>query len=221
MLLCLLSLQAFSQKDKTISLDFKSVFGEQALVLDSIYIIENNNTIQIENLKFYISNLALYKDHKLVWAEKLSYHLYDQAVSETHSLKLTMPANITYDQLKFDVGIDSLTNVSGALGGDLDPTKGMYWTWQSGYINFKLEGTSSISSHPKKEFQWHLGGYQKPYDALQHIYIMAANKAQPVILFDVKQFLQQHNLSTQHHIMSPSKEAVNLSEGLVECFKVK
>lgn len=220
-LLCLLNLQGFSQKYKTISLDFKTLFGDQALVLDSTYTIENNQTVQIENLKFYISNITLYENHKRVWSEKSSYHLYDQAILETHSVKLNVPANTTFDQIKFDVGIDSVTNVSGALGGDLDPTKGMYWTWQSGYINFKLEGTSSLSTHPKKEFQLHLGGYQKPYDALQRVYVKVDNKEQTFILFDVKQFLQQHPLSAQHHIMSPCKEAVSLSQGLIECFKVK
>jgi hypothetical protein len=51
--------------------------------------------------------------------------------TDKHSkLSFDLPTYLKYDQIQFQLGIDSLTNVSGAMGGDLDPTKGMYWTWQ-------------------------------------------------------------------------------------------
>jgi len=59
------------------------------------------------------------------------------------------------------IGTDSITNVSGALDGDLDPIKGMYWAWNSGCINFKLEGTRVISGK-KTPFEYHIGGYNGP-----------------------------------------------------------
>ena len=70
------------------------------------------------------------------------------------SLALQIPSNIPFSKLKFQLGIDSLTNVSGAMGGDLDPTKGMYWTWQSGYINMKIEGKSNSCKTRKNQFQF-------------------------------------------------------------------
>ena len=60
-------------------------------------------------------------------------------------------------RIYFQIGIDSLTNVSGDLDGDLDPALGMYWAWNSGYINMKLEGKSSSCKSVKKEFQFHIG----------------------------------------------------------------
>ena len=80
------------------------------------------------------------------------------------ALCLEIPEDTEFDAIQFNLGIDSLTNVSGALGGDLDPTKGMYWTWQNGYVNFKLQGTSDLCNNPKNEFEFHLGGYLKPFN---------------------------------------------------------
>ena len=80
-----------------------------------------------------------------------------------------------HDKIKFNLGIDSLTNVSGVMGGDLDPTKGMYWTWQSGYINFKMEGSSAVCPTRNHEFQFHIGGYQDPFYAMQTLELEVKN----------------------------------------------
>ena len=217
--LCLGFNLTYSQK--TITLNFKAVFGEQELALDSLYLLENNQRITIENLKFYISNIELIKKNKTIWKEKVSYHLYDQSVIATHSLKLNTPSKIEFDKVKFYLGIDSMTNVSGAMGGDLDPTKGMYWTWQSGYINFKLEGTSSLSTHPKKEFQLHLGGYQTPYNTLQTIFLNTGYNENVIVDFDIKHLIEKTNIKAKDHIMSPGDDAVKISAMLYECLKIK
>jgi hypothetical protein len=67
--------------------------------------------------------------------------LIDFDENDSNALCLEIPDDIEFDAIQFNLGLDSLTNVSGALGGDLDPTKGMYWTWQNGYVNFKLQGS--------------------------------------------------------------------------------
>jgi hypothetical protein len=51
----------------------------------------------------------------------------------------------TYTSVSFIIGVDSLRNCSGAQTGDLDPSKGMFWDWTSGYIMAWLEGTSPKS----------------------------------------------------------------------------
>ena len=45
------------------------------------------------------------------------------------------------------------------MDGDLDPVHGMYWTWQSGYIQFKLEGLLRDSAGERK-LELHLGGFE-------------------------------------------------------------
>lgn len=109
------------------------------------------------------------------------------------------------------MGIDSLTNVSGALGGDLDPTKGMYWTWQSGYINFKLEGKSQYCNTRNNEFQFHLGGYLQPFYCLQSLKMKVNNSQEINIVLDVKKIIDAIDLKSLNHVMSPGKDAMTLS----------
>ena len=52
------------------------------------------------------------------------------------------------------------------MDGDLDPLKGMYWAWSSGFINFKLEG-SCLNCGSEKEFTYHIGGFIAPYQSFQ------------------------------------------------------
>ena len=87
--------------------------------------------------------------------------------------------------ISFCIGIDSLASVSGALSGDLDPSNGMYWAWQSGYINMKIEGTSSSCKTRKNSFNFHIGGYLKPYNAIKKIEI-PINKIQNQIIDDLE-----------------------------------
>lgn len=221
-LLCLIGLKGISQKMQAITVHFKPVFHNQDIVLeDSSYLITGGNFIKFEMLKFYITNVQLLHDNKIIWKESNSFHLYDYSDSVHDKITLTTPKNIKYNQIQFNLGIDSVTNVSGALGGDLDPTKGMYWTWQSGYINFKLEGTCSLCSNPKKEFQFHVGGYQAPFNTLQTVSLKVNSNENTDVELELQKFIDGIDLSKHDHIMSPNQGAVFLSQLLVKCFSVK
>jgi len=134
---------------------------------------------------------------------------------------LSSPTNLKFTKIKFNLGIDSITNVSGAMGGDLDPTKGMYWTWQSGYINLKLEGKSKLCKTRNNEFQFHLGGYQNGDNALQTIILNVSENKEIDILIDIEQFVAAIDLSEQNQIMSPGKKAVLLSEKFSKIFSIQ
>ena len=141
LIFCLMKEASLFSQTQT-SLKFNPSFGQSKLSSDSAYKISINDSIQITAFKFYISNLELLNKNKSVWKDSIPFHLIDAFNEKTLAFKI--PTNIPYTKVKFNLGIDSITNVSGAMGGDLDPTKGMYWTWQSGYINFKLEGISNL-----------------------------------------------------------------------------
>ena len=207
----------FSQKFSFIT--FNPTFGSTKLLSDSSYKIGNSDSIQITALRFYVSNMELLDKNKCVWKDSIRFHLID-AFNEK-SLAIKIPSNIPFTKIKFNLGIDSTTNVSGAMGGDLDPTKGMYWTWQSGYINFKLEGTSNLCKTRHNEFQFHLGGYQYPFNNLQTIFLDGASSGTIEIGMDVQKILNHINLTQQHHIMSPGKEAMDFSEKVNNSFNVK
>ena len=175
-----------------------------------------NDSLQIEVLKFYISGIKLFRRGDLIFEEKNSYHLIDASEDASFNRLICNGQFFLFDKIQFNLGIDSLTNVSGALGGDLDPTKGMYWAWHSGYINFKLEG--KINSN--KSVQYHLGGYQFPNNALKTITLNVPHTNVLVIKFDIKDLIDSIDFNRQSAIMSPSREAVLFSDKLANSFKL-
>lgn len=111
-----------------INVDFKFIYHQRDLIMDSLYVGNNQESIQFETLKFYISNLRFNLNNGKTFIEKNSWHLIE--MEDRNSLHVSVPdsLNDSIRNISFNLGIDSTTNVSGALGGDLDPTQGMYWT---------------------------------------------------------------------------------------------
>lgn len=190
------------------------------LFLQKEYLLDKD-TILISQLKFYVSDMSFYDGDTLVYVSKKRYHLFDLSQPTTMSLTEKLVTPIKYNQVKFNIGIDSLTNVSGAIEGDLDPTNGMYWTWQSGYINFKLEGTSSICPTRLNKFQWHIGGYLTPFNTLKEVSLSTQFETNVVnIEVHIDKLLRTFDLSQTHQIMSPNARAVDIADQLSTIFKI-
>lgn len=203
-----------------VNISFNAAIDGKELLQDRKVVRNERDSLQIHQLKFYISNIQFLLDDSIVFTESNSYHLIDFEMPSSASLSIKTLPSISYNSIRFYLGIDSLTNVSGALGGELDPTHGMYWTWQSGYINFKMEGQVSRKEELTKEFQFHIGGYQQPFNALQKVEL-DVHEADIKLLLNLNPFLKLINLSHDHHIMSPSNKAVELAAALGKNFKVK
>ena len=108
------------------------------------------------------------------------------------------------------------------MEGDLDPAKGMYWSWNSGYINFKLEGRSNLSSVPKNEFEYHLGGYMSPYATSRELILpLDPKKQETIIELQLDQWLKAVDIQKNHSVMIPGEKAVQLTEVLVQMFRVR
>lgn len=198
---------------------FNFTFQEQALNLGQKYYSgELNDTLQIDRLKLYIGQLSFWKGNQEVYRLEKEYHLLD--ASNEASLEITYPPGVDFDQIRFRLGVDSLTNVAGVQGGDLDPTQGMYWAWQSGYINFKLEGTSPICPGRNNRFQYHLGGFQAPFASSQEVHLNIEDLERFKIDLPVDGLLEVLDLREAYQIMSPRKTAVELSEWIADLFKV-
>ena len=197
------------------SLKFQLHFGSEILKLDSTYVLNDGTELSIETLRFYVTGLEMCNASDLIWKEENSYHLMD--ASKPESLIIPIPENEA-NWLVFKLGTDSLMNVSGAMGGDLDPSKGMYWAWNSGYINFKLEGTSSMCNTRNNAFQFHLGGYAYPNATVQTIEVPLNSR---LVSVDIAEFLNGINLAENNTIMSPGPVAVMLSEKAKHIFKLK
>lgn len=211
-----------AQEENNHSIRFHPLFNNSLLSLENTYYtLVSGDSIQFESLKFYISGIELLNDDKLIWKEENSFHLIDVANEKTMQVFLKSPSNIFFNKIKFNLGIDSITNVSGAMGGDLDPTKGMYWTWQNGYINFKLEGRSNLCKTRKNEFQFHLGGYQYPFGTIQNISLMTVSNKQQDIFINLEKLINEIDLTKENQIMSPRKETVELSKKASKIFSIQ
>ncbi len=179
----------------------------------------SHDSVRIDAFRFYVSNIVLLQDDSVVFRENTSYHLVDLADTNSLHLRFAVNEQLVYNTIQFQLGIDSLTNESGALGGALDPTRGMYWAWQSGYINLKLEGYRNSCPTRNHLFEFHLGGYRYPFNAIQPVsrkLPMQTNTYTCAI--DIGTFLDQISLAKNNHIMSPSHAAVNLSQQLADLF---
>lgn len=222
-LLILLSISAVdinAQSDVNFNLSFSPSFNNLPITAKNNQFIYKNDTLTIDVLRFYISNLRIYNEGSLVYKEPNSYHLID--IQETGSLAISIDSILpSYDSLSFTLGTDSLTNVSGVMGGDLDPTKGMYWVWNSGYVNFKLEGNHSLSPTRNNRFEFHIGGYSPPHQTAQVIGFSLKPKPLHIIGIELSNFLNYVDLTTTNHVMSPGQKAHELSKTISKTIFIK
>jgi hypothetical protein len=217
--IAIFSILGFSQKkEATLELKFDFKFNDEKFILNKKYISSHNDTLEIKILKFYISKICIDFDDNSNLIDT-DFHLIDFE-NNTPLIPIIVTSDIktkTVKKIKFSVGIDSLTNVSGAFGGDLDVTKGMYWAWQSGYINFKLEGKSNSCLTPKNKFQFHIGGYLSPFLAIREISLLPKNN-DLIIAIDVSKLFSEIKLSETNSIMIPGKKAVDVANILTKMF---
>ena len=117
----------------------------------------SGDTLTFDTFKQYFSNIKLHNVNGSTWAVEESYHLLDARDSGSLSIHLTNVPVGEYDGMDITFGVDSARNVSGVQTGALDPANEMFWTWNSGYIMVKAEGTSPQSA--SNVFKYHLGGF--------------------------------------------------------------
>lgn len=206
----------FSQTEKTIDVKINIIYGSEKLEAEKWYALNQKDSVLIENLKFYLTDFEFLRDEYTLFQEKNSFHLIDLLDSNSCHFEIHVPKKMYFNFVKFNLGIDSLTNVSGAQGGALDPTTGMYWTWQTGYINFKLEGKSNLCETRNNAFTFHVGGFSGEKNTLQTIKCKDCSTESIEINIDIQKLITLINLKTQNHIMSPTIEAVELARKVAQ-----
>jgi hypothetical protein len=192
--------------------NFKLNFDRFPLEPNKQYITSNKDSVSVSTFKCYISNIEIQYADQTVFKVKNSYHLLDLENPNSLQIPITKANDKVISKVIFNIGIDSTTNTSGALAGDLDPTKGMYWAWQSGYINMKIEGSSPTCKTRNNQFQFHLGGYLQPYNAMRRKVINVNDNGNVNIAIDVAVFLAEIHLAQTNSIMIPGKTAMDLAD---------
>lgn len=198
-------------------LTFDFFWNDEKLVLGKDYALpQHKDILNFSKIKCYISNVQFLADDLIIDSLSKKHHLLD--LSNPSSLQFNSSQKL-FNGIQFTLGVDSLTNAAGARGGDLDPTKGMYWTWQSGYINIKLEGTSQNCKGRKNKFQFHLGGFRNKQKCEQHIFIPIQQENDDVsIPIDLFELFSKIDLSNQYQIMSPGQEAKLMASWMASIF---
>lgn len=219
---------SFSQTDKdSLYLKINLRFRENLLELNKNY-ISKIDTLQISLMKFYLSEIEIeYNDKSKFFLQK-KYHLIDIENSKSLQIPLTEKNKKIISSINFKIGIDSLASVSGANSGDLDPQKGMYWAWQSGYINMKIEGKSNSCKSRKNAFQFHVGGYLQPNYALRKVNLnlptirQFANIHNNInLIVDLSQIFDIISLQQNNSIMIPGQQALMLADLSKNMFRLE
>lgn len=146
--------------------EFDNIAGGADLQLNTAtYLNAAGESFKVTKLKYFVSNFAFTNVNGTVYTvpQDSSYFLIDESLSSSLSPSFKVPLG-DYKMLTFTIGVDSLRNTMdlNKRMGVLDPTAlaaDMYWSWNSGYIFFKMDGTSPVISSMGGAFQYHVGGF--------------------------------------------------------------
>jgi hypothetical protein len=187
----------------------EATLGNEPVQCGKWVVNKQNDSLQVNRCAMYLSGLQFFANGKpLLTAEKpILINFCNGAFTRNQ-----VPENA--DSVAFLVGIDSLIQSAGALGGDLDPVHGMYWTWQSGYIHVKVETRTSKLEGESHSIICHLGGYSAPFNSNRQTGFRLNSQMHHTINLD--QFLGSESFSQVRKIMSPSLTANKLSDAFID-----
>jgi hypothetical protein len=164
----------FFATNGTLTLQMNHVFGGQALRANpSPFVVAAtaaNDTVTVTDLVYYVSHIKLTKSDNSVINLK-NNHLLNHATGRT-AITVNVPAG-HYTRMEFLLGVDSVNNHSGLQDGDLDAANGMFWTWSTGYIFYRVIGRHSASN---TAFVYHIGGLQNLINISFDLNAYAINK---------------------------------------------
>lgn len=226
---------AFSQNEKTVKqtqtihLFFQNVVGDSVLQTGVDYSNAFGESFTIRAFKYYISNIQLQYANGESYKSNLTAHLVNEADSTTKQLIFTGPAGVITD-FQFLLGVDSIINTCGIQTGDLDPAKGMYWIWNTGYIMAKLEGFSPVAKTPRRQFSYDIGGYKSDENAARKINLeVSRDSGVPtsstfILKAEVlKWFYGAHNIKISEQPMchEPGILAMDIADNYKTIFSIK
>lgn len=235
--LCLLLLQVlflipvslFAHSNGKVTITIEPVFngaplkpGEQA------YVNQHGDTLSVDLFRFYMTQIGLTRvNSKTTDVCMICSHLVNAEDTASCSFTLDFPEG-NYETLSFILGVDSIANTSGANSGDLDPAKGMYWAWNTGYIMAKIEGASKVCKTLHHAFEFHIGGYMPPFNTARHIdlllpatLVISNDKAAHItIKANVAAWFQGVDLAQLNSIVTPGKPAMEMADRYAKMFTI-
>lgn len=215
------------------TIELEHMFDAETFALNKTFVTANSDSVSFTKLRYYISNIIIKKADGSTFTQPESYFLVD--LSSTESLELSIPEvnGGEYSSITFTLGVDSTRNVSGAQTGALSVSNDMFWSWNSGYIFLKAEGSCPQSA--TGDFIFHLGGFKdsNATNAIQSMTLsfggdamVVKEDATPIIhmAVDVKKLFDGHHqvkLNEMSDIHMPGNMAVNMMHNFSTAFSVE
>lgn len=179
----------------------------------------SNDTFHLTQLKWYMSGLTCWKHGKKAWEDSAEVRLWEAGNLERMQLKLPNFAD-SPDSISFYLGLDSLSHLQVLLTGDTDPTLGMYWTWQNGYIHLKMEGNCSEIGKPNRKLSLHLGGYRHTPTRFKIGFRLPNNKKDIQLFTELSHWIHAVQ-SYPDQFMQPGPQAVQFTAIWAQYFFLK
>lgn len=154
----------------TLAIEFDNVVGTTNLQLNTAntpYTNSNAEAYKVTWLTYYVSNIKLKREDGTIYEDDVKadgsagYYLVDETDAESQLVVLKNIPKGNYTEVTFTIGVDASQVDEGAQTGALDPAKGLFWSWNSGYIFMAIEGVSPVSTETDDVFQYHVGGYKE------------------------------------------------------------
>ena len=169
--------------------------GEVQVLLGEWQKSDSNVSIRIDKLRWYVSLPPAGKKGLKAW-------LLDLADSASLDQQMSRPVN---NKISLLFGIDSTIQVGGVGTGALDPLLGMYWTWQTGYVQWKMEGAIRVDG-VESPLELHLGGFDGATKSQSMLsdYLIYPTTNSVIAQWDISPFLAEVVRRKKFGVMSPS-----------------
>jgi len=136
--------------NSNIQLDFEFEYGDQVFEINKVYDYNFGYEVKFEKMLLYVSNVRFIESDGTV-AEGPEIIFVD-ASSDQNKVSFEIPEG-NYSRIEFSIGVPN--NLNGTDNPDFDASlydqdsplslsKGMYWTWNSGYRFILMDGRTNI-----------------------------------------------------------------------------
>ena len=178
-----------------VTIHHQVTLGDAKVVLGEWQKSNSNVSIRIDNLRWYVSLPPAGKKGSKAW-------LLDLADSSSLDQQMSRPVN---NKISLLFGVDSAIQVGGVGTGALDPLRGMYWTWQTGYVQWKMEGAIRVDG-VESPLELHLGGFDgaTKAQAMLSDYLVYPTTNSVIAQWDLSPFIAQILDQKKYGVMSPS-----------------
>jgi len=169
--------------------------GEVPVLLGEWQKSDSLVSIRIDKLRWYVSLPPAGKKGSKAW-------LLDLADSASLDQQMSRPVN---NRISLLFGIDSAIQVAGVGTGALDPLRGMYWTWQTGYVQWKMEGAIRVDGL-ESPLELHLGGFDGATKSQSMLsdYLIYPTTNSVIAQWNISPFLVEVVRRKKFGVMSPS-----------------